>query len=48
MLYQRISIFVTLPFDKLSKLSLQKELDEISKTRAAATEEPVRVCGPSR
>ncbi len=29
MLTNRISIFVSLPFDKLSKLSLQKELDEI-------------------
>ena len=29
MLTNRIGIFVSLPFDKLSKLSLQKELDEI-------------------
>jgi protein-tyrosine-phosphatase len=35
MLYQRISIFVSLPFDKLSKLSLQKHLDDIGKTQAA-------------
>jgi hypothetical protein len=31
MLYQRISIFVSLPFDKLSKLALQEHLDEIGK-----------------
>jgi arsenate reductase (thioredoxin) len=40
MLTNRISIFVSLPFDKLSKLSLQKELDEIGKTRASTTKEP--------
>ena len=34
MLYQRISIFVSLPLDKLSKLALQKQLDEIGKTKA--------------
>jgi protein-tyrosine-phosphatase len=34
MLNQRIGIFVSLPLDKLSKLSLQKQLDEIGKTRA--------------
>lgn len=34
MLTQRIGIFVSLPFDKLSKLALQKELDAIGKTRA--------------
>ncbi len=32
MLTNRISIFVSLPLDKLSKLSLQKELDEIGRT----------------
>jgi protein-tyrosine-phosphatase len=32
MLNQRISIFVNLPLDKLSKLSLQKQLDEIGKS----------------
>jgi arsenate reductase len=37
MLYQRISIFVSLPFDKLTKLSLQKHLDEIGQTKDAAT-----------
>jgi protein-tyrosine-phosphatase len=41
MLYQRISIFVSLPFDCLSKLSLQTELDQIGKTRAAAAKEPI-------
>jgi len=40
MLTHRIGIFVSLPFDKLSKLSLQKELDEIGKTRASKTKEP--------
>lgn len=40
MLYQRISIFVNLPFDKLSKLSLQKKLEEIGQTQGAATKEP--------
>ena len=35
MLTNRISIFVCLPLDKLSKLSLQKELDEIGQTQPA-------------
>jgi hypothetical protein len=39
MLNQRISIFVSLPFDKLSKLSLQKQLDEIGQTKATRTKE---------
>jgi len=52
-LYQHISIFASLPFDRLSKLSLHTELDQIGKTRAAATKEPAssRPCGtwpPSR
>jgi arsenate reductase len=38
MLTQRIGIFVSLPFDKLSKLALQKELDAIGKTKASAKE----------
>ena len=38
MLSYRIGIFVSLPFDKLSKLSLQKKLDEIGQTRAASKE----------
>ena len=40
MLHQRISIFVSLPFDKLSKLSLQKHLDDIGKTKGADAKEP--------
>jgi len=40
MLTQRLGIFVSLPFDKLSKLSLQKELDEIGRTEAAASKAP--------
>ena len=40
MLTNRIGIFVSLPLDKLSKLSLQKQLDEIGKTRASTTKEP--------
>jgi arsenate reductase len=39
MLSQRISIFVNLPFESLTKLSLQKHLDEIGQT-AAASKEP--------
>jgi protein-tyrosine-phosphatase len=34
MLNLRIGIFVSLPLEKLSKLSLQKQLDEIGKTNA--------------
>ncbi|MCJ7529174.1 MAG: arsenate reductase ArsC [Methyloceanibacter sp.] len=36
MLTQRIGIFVSLPLDKLSKLSLQKQLDEIGRIRREA------------
>jgi protein-tyrosine-phosphatase len=36
MLTNRISIFVSLPFDKLSKLSLQHKLEEIGRTPADA------------
>ncbi len=39
MLTQRISIFVSLPIEQLSKLSLQKHLDEIGKMRREATSE---------
>ena len=39
MLYQRISIFVSLPFDKLSKLSLQKQLDDIGQSQPAAAKQ---------
>mgnify|MGYP003461815652 CR=1 FL=1 len=38
MLNQRIGIFVSLPFDKLSKLSLKARLDEIGQTQAEADE----------
>jgi arsenate reductase (thioredoxin) len=40
MLSNRISIFVSLPFDQLSRLSLQKKLDEIGQTRAPTSKEP--------
>lgn len=40
MLHQRISIFVNLPIESLSKLSLQKHLDDIGKTRSEAPKEP--------
>jgi protein-tyrosine-phosphatase len=42
MLTQRIGIFVSLPLDKLSTLSLQKELDAIGRSRAreAASQHP--------
>jgi protein-tyrosine-phosphatase len=41
MLTQRIGIFVSLPLDKLSKLSLQKELDAIGRLRReAASQQP--------
>jgi len=36
MLNQRIGIFVSLPLDKLSRLSLQKELDAIGRSRREA------------
>ena len=39
MLTNRIGIFVSLPFDKLSKLSLQKHLDEIGQSQPAATKQ---------
>jgi protein-tyrosine-phosphatase len=38
MLYQRIGIFVNLPIRELDKLSLQRRLDEIGRTRAPAPE----------
>lgn len=40
MLNQRIGIFVSLPLDQPSKLSLQQQLDEIGRTRAATSKEP--------
>ena len=39
MLTNRIGIFVSLPFDKLSKLSLQKHLDEIGQSQPAAAKQ---------
>lgn len=39
MLTQRIDIFVNLPFDQLSKLSLQEQLDEIGRMRRKAPSE---------
>jgi arsenate reductase (thioredoxin) len=39
MLTNRIGTFVSLPFDKLSKLSLQKHLDEIRQNEPAATKQ---------
>jgi arsenate reductase (thioredoxin) len=39
MLTNRISIFVSLPFDKLNKLSLQRKLDEIGQTGAAVSKQ---------
>jgi arsenate reductase len=32
-LHRRISLFVNLPLDKFSKLSLQEKLDEIGRTQ---------------
>jgi hypothetical protein len=40
MLNQRIGIFVSLPFDKLSKLSLKARLDEIGSTETSVSKEP--------
>jgi protein-tyrosine-phosphatase len=39
MMTNRIGIFVSLPFDKLSKLSLQKQLDEIGESQPAAAKQ---------
>jgi protein-tyrosine-phosphatase len=39
MLNQRIGIFVSLPLQSLDKLSLQRRLDEIGRTRSAETAE---------
>ena len=39
MLNQRISIFVNLPIESLSKLSLQRHLDDIGRTRADASKQ---------
>jgi arsenate reductase (thioredoxin) len=40
MLNNRIGIFVSLPLEKLSKLSLQKQLDAIGQTEAVASQQP--------
>lgn len=40
MLSQRITIFVNLPLESLSKLSLQEHLDKIGKTANVASKEP--------
>jgi len=40
MLHRRISIFVNLPLEDLSKLSLQEHLDEIGKTGTTLSKEP--------
>jgi arsenate reductase (thioredoxin) len=40
MLNQRIGIFVNLPFDRLSKLALQKHLEDIGTTVDAGAKEP--------
>ena len=40
MLSNRIGIFVSLPFDRLSKLSLQAKLDDIGKASASVATEP--------
>ena len=39
MLYQRISIFVNLPFEELDKLALQKRLDDIGRTETAPSKQ---------
>jgi protein-tyrosine-phosphatase len=39
MLNQRISIFVNLPIESLSRLSLQRHLDDIGRTRADTSRE---------
>jgi arsenate reductase (thioredoxin) len=38
MLYQRIGIFTNLPLASLSRLSLQKHLDDIGRTKASEPE----------
>ena len=39
MLYQRISVFVNLPFEELDKLALQKRLDDIGRTETAPSKQ---------
>ena len=43
MLNQRISIFVSLPFEKLSKLLLQRQLTEIERAAAGGVEAPRKI-----
>jgi hypothetical protein len=38
MLYQRISIFTSLPLTSLDKLSLQRRLDDIGRSQASSPE----------
>ena len=38
MLYQRIGIFTNLPLASLGRLSLQKHLDDIGRTKASEPE----------
>jgi hypothetical protein len=40
MLNPRIGIFVSLPLEKLSKLSLQKELDQIGRSKTSVSRQP--------
>ena len=40
MLTNRINIFVSLPLEKLDRLSLQRKLDEIGRTKDAAADAP--------
>lgn len=40
MLSNRIGIFVSLPFDRLSKLSLQAKLDDIGRASVSVATEP--------
>jgi arsenate reductase (thioredoxin) len=40
MLANRINIFVSLPLEKLDRLSLEKKLDEIGKTKDVSTDAP--------
>jgi arsenate reductase len=40
MLNNRINIFVSLPLEKLDRLSLQRKLDEIGKAKVASADAP--------
>ncbi|MEE8098770.1 MAG: hypothetical protein V3T13_02415 [Hyphomicrobium sp.] len=39
MLYQRISIFVNLPFEDLDEIALQKRLDDIGRSETASSKQ---------